>query len=91
MMLFAIAGGLTLSGIVANAYRLIAKKPHTVVGKAGYYLVMLLAGPSVLVENSTRSFRAKECSRAAYAFAVGIAAYWSFMIGLAMIEAGAVI
>ena len=30
------------------------------------------------------SFRKKECSRIAYSFAVSIAAYWAFILGLAM-------
>lgn len=87
LVLFALAGGLTLSGIVANFYRLVASKPQTRLATWTYYGVMLLAGPSVLFENSTRSFRRKECSRSAYAFAVGLAGYWSFMLGLALINA----
>jgi hypothetical protein len=86
LMLFALAGGLTLSGIVANFYRLIASKPHSRIATWAYYGVMLLAGPSVLFENSTRSFRKRECSRGAYAFAVGLAGYWSLVLGLALIN-----
>lgn len=86
LALFALAGGLTLSGIVANFYRLVAKKPQGRLATWTYYAVMLLAGPNVLFENSTRSFRKQECSRGAYAFALGLAGYWSFMIGLAAIE-----
>ena len=91
LMLFALAGGLTLSGIVANFYRMVARKPQTRLATWTYYGVMLLAGPSVLFENSTRSFRKKECSRSAYAFAVGLASYWSFMLGLALINASELI
>ena len=47
---------------------------------------MLLAGPSVLLDNSTRSFPKKECSRNAYGFALGLAAYWSFMLGAILVE-----
>lgn len=83
---FLLAGGLTLSGIVANAYRLVANKPEGLFATCAYYGVMLLAGPSVLFENSTRSFRKKECSRIAYSFAVSLAAYWAFMLGLAMLN-----
>lgn len=89
--LFAIAGGLTLSGIVANFYRLIAKKPQSRLATWIYYAVMLLAGPSVLVENSTRSFRRKECSGFAYGFAVSLAGYWAFLLGLVVIDASAII
>lgn len=91
VMLFALAGGLTLSSIVANFYRLVARKPRTRISTWIYYGVMLLAGPSVLFENSTRSFRRKECSRSAYAFAVSLAGYWSLMLGLAMINASELI
>jgi hypothetical protein len=86
LALFLLAGGLTLSGIVANAYRLVADKPQGMIATCAYYSVMLLAGPSVLFENSTRSFRKKECSRIAYSFAVSIAAYWAFILGLAMLN-----
>ena len=85
MLLFSLAGGLTLSGITANVDRLIAKtKPETCA--ATYYGVMLLAGPSVLLDNSTRSFPKKECSRNAYGFALGLAAYLSFMLGAILVE-----
>ncbi len=86
LTLFSLAGGLTLSGIVANFYRLIARKPEGLMATWAYYGVILLAGPSVLFENSTRSFRQKECSGFAYGFAVSLAAYWAFMIGLVVID-----
>jgi len=87
LLLFSLAGGLTLSGIVANLYRMAVKKePKGRLASWGYYLVMLLAGPSVLVNNSTKSFRKKECSRMAYGFALGLAAYWSFMLGAILVD-----
>jgi hypothetical protein len=86
LVLFALAGGLTLSGIVANLYRLVAKKPKSRAATWVHYGVMALAGPSVLFENSTRSFRKKDCSRAAYGFAVAIATYWAFILGLIVID-----
>ena len=82
LVLFLLAGGLTLSGIVANSYRLLADKPEGRLATWAYYGVMLLAGPSVLFENSTRSFRKKECYCVAYSFAVGLAGYWAFILGL---------
>ncbi len=86
LMLFALAGGMTLSGIVANIYRLVAKKPQGRLAACIHYAVMAVAGASVLLENSTRSFRRRDCSRFAYGFALALAAYWSFMIGLVLIE-----
>jgi hypothetical protein len=86
LLLFSLAGGLTLSGIVANIYRLLAGQPVSRAATWTYYGVMVLAGPSVLVDNSTRSFRKKECSRLAYGFALGLAAYWSFMLGAILVD-----
>ena len=86
LLLFSFAGGLTLSGITANLYRMTAGKPQSRAATCVYYAVMVLAGPSVLLDNSTRSFRRKECSRAAYGFAMGLAAYWAFMLGLGLVE-----
>jgi hypothetical protein len=51
-----------------------------------HYAVMMLAGPSVLFENATRSFRARGCSGLAYGFALAVATYWAFLIGVVMIE-----
>jgi hypothetical protein len=79
--LFATTGGLSLSGIVANLYRILARKPEGAVERLLYLGVMTMAGPSVLIDNATRSFRRNDCSNAAYAFAVGLTAYWSFALG----------
>jgi hypothetical protein len=86
LLLFALAGGLTLSGIAANLYRILARKPVSRPEKAVYYAVMAVAGPSVLFNNATHSFRVKDCSVAAYTFAIMIAAYWSFALGLVIIS-----
>ena len=87
LLLFSVAGGLTLSGIVANLYRMgVKKEPQGHAARCAFYAVMMLAGPSVLVNNSTRSFRKKECSRMAYGFALGLATYWSFMLGAILVE-----
>jgi hypothetical protein len=81
MLLFSLAAGLTLSGIAANLYRLFARKPESRLEHILYLAVMALAGPSVLINNATRSFRGKACSAAAYLFAVTITGYWSFALG----------
>jgi hypothetical protein len=85
-LLFAVAGGLTLSGIAANFYRILARKPVSRSETMVYLAVMAVAGPSVLFNNATRSFRSKACSTAAYAFAVAIAGYWSFALGLVILS-----
>ena len=86
LLLFSVAGGLTLSGIVANLYRLLGKPRQGRAATYTFYGVMLLAGPSVLLGNATRSFRKKECSRIAYGFALGLATYWSFMLGAILLD-----
>jgi hypothetical protein len=43
---------------------------------------MVVAGPSVLIANAAKSFQAKGCSRYAFWLAAAIAGYWSFAIGL---------
>jgi hypothetical protein len=88
-LLFATTGGLALSGIVANLYRLLARKPKGAPERAFYLSVMLLAGPSVLIDNATRSYRNKDCSNAAYALALTLTFYWSLALGLlALVLAG---
>lgn len=86
ILLFAFAGGLALSGIVANLYRILAYRPRGPVGRLCHYTVMALAGPSVLLDNSTRSFHARGCSLAAYGFAVAVAGYWAMLIGAIILE-----
>jgi hypothetical protein len=81
LVMFTIAGGLTLSGIVANIYRLLAAKPKSNGETWVYYAVMVLAGPSVLFDNATRSFRKKECTGWAWMFALGLATYWAMVLG----------
>ena len=43
---------------------------------------MVFAGPNVLLENAASAFKAKSCSRTAFWLAAAIAGYWSFAIGL---------
>jgi hypothetical protein len=82
VFLFAIAAGVTVSGLTANIYRLFGGEPKSKLSTLVHYSVMIFAGPVVLVTNSTRSFRQKECSRAAYALALVFSAYWAFAMGL---------
>jgi hypothetical protein len=86
ILLFSFAGGLALSGIVANLYRILARKPTGSTAAACHYAIMVVAGPSILFENATRSFRTKACSGASYGFAVAIAAYWALLLGMILVE-----
>ena len=82
VLFFALAAGLTLSGITANIYRLLARKPEGRGATILYYGVMVFAGASVLLENATRSYRKKDCSAVAYGFAAALVGYWCFILGL---------
>jgi hypothetical protein len=86
VLMFALAGGLTLSGIIANIYRMLARKPQNQGEKLLYYAVMAFAGASVLLENATRSYRKKDCSAPAYGFAIAIVGYWCFVLGLGVLS-----
>jgi len=82
VILYALAAGFTASAIVANLYRLVADKPQTETGKTVYMVIMVVAGPSVLFENATKAFRAKGCPGWAFWLAAAVAGYWSFALGL---------
>lgn len=86
LVLFAISAGLTLSGITANLYRLLANEPKSVIENCLYYAVMVFAGPSVLFDNATRTFRKKECSALGWAVALGLATYWAMILGAILLD-----
>lgn len=86
VMMFAVTAGLTLSGIIANIYRIFARKPRGNGETIFYYGVMVFAGASVLLENATRTYRKKDCSAPAYGFAVAIVGYWCFIMGLGVLS-----
>lgn len=88
LVLFATLAGFTASGILANLYRLVARKPETLGARLGYVAVMVVAGPNVLIENAAVSFRARDCSSFAFWLAAAISAYWSFALGLFIIQIG---
>jgi len=86
VVLFATTTGFTASGILANGYRLIADKPQSGAAKSAYYAIMVVAGPNVLLENAAQSLQKKACSRLAFWLAAAVAAYWSFAIGLLVLD-----
>lgn len=88
LVAFATLAGFTASGILGNLYRLVASEPTTLSGRLGYVAVMVFAGPNVLFESAANSFRAKDCSRFAFWLAASIAAYWSFALGMIVIQVG---
>jgi hypothetical protein len=86
LLMFAISSGLTLSGIVANLYRLVSAKPKGDNKNWVYYGVMTVAGPSVLFDNAARTFRRKECTAMALVFALGLAIYWAMVLGAILLD-----
>ena len=83
VVLFATTAGFTVSGILANLYRLIVgNDPRSRSGRTVHLAIMVVAGPNVLLENAANSLRTKACSRLAFWLAALVAAYWSFAIGL---------
>ena len=81
IFLFTIASGMTVAGLLSSIYSLLASEPTTKLGTFVHYAVMVIAGPVVLAGNSTKSFRKKECSTAAFALALALSAYWAFATG----------
>ncbi|HXC55180.1 MAG TPA: hypothetical protein VNU97_07800 [Rhizomicrobium sp.] len=88
LVAFSTLAGFAASGILANLYRMIATKPETLAGRVGYVAVMVVAGPNVLFENASKSFRAKDCSSFAFWLAAAISGYWSFALGMFIIQVG---
>lgn len=86
VFLFAIAAGATASGIIANLYRLAAREQKNKLGTILHCAVMVFAGPVVLAGNSTKAFRKKTCSVAAYGLALALSGYWSFAMGLLILS-----
>jgi len=84
--LFVMTAGLTASGVVANAYRLLVAKAEQTRGRALYLAVMVVAGPSVLFDNAARARRKKECSNIAFGLATAVSFYWSLAIGIFVVE-----
>jgi hypothetical protein len=86
VFLFAIAAGVTASGLLASLYRLIAREPRTRIETALHYGVMVVAGPVILIGNSTKSYREKQCSRTAYALVIALSGYWCFVTGVIILS-----
>ncbi|MGD0866064.1 MAG: hypothetical protein ABSA49_10970 [Rhizomicrobium sp.] len=87
VVMFATTAGFTASGIIANIYRLLVKqKAEKPVAKISYWAVMVVAGPTVLFDNAARSRKAKTCSAVAFWLAAAISGYWSFALGLFVIQ-----
>ncbi len=88
VVLFATTVGFTVSGILANLYRLIAGEAESSAAKHAYYALMVVAGPNVILEKAADRLRTKACSWIAFWLVAALAAYWSFAIGLFVLDLG---
>jgi hypothetical protein len=84
--LYAMTAGFAASGITANLYRLLVKQSDSSGAKLAYFAVMVVAGPSVVFDKAARSWRTKACSGVAFWLAAAVCSYWSFAIGLFVLQ-----
>jgi hypothetical protein len=90
-LLFSIASGLTVSGIVANLYWLAVKPSVRTEQGIAHSLVMAIAGPTVWIDRVTRSFRAQKSSGAVCFLTISACLYWAFVIGVFILSIAFVI
>ncbi len=83
VVMFAMAAGFTLSGIVANLYRLLTRQDAS---EEPHLLLMVVAGPNVLLHGAAKSLRAQSVSRPLFWLASAVAGYWSFVLGLFLLN-----
>ena len=82
VVFFAVAAGFTASGIVASLYRIVARSPQSDGETLVRQVVLVVAGPTVFFNAAARLFMTKELSPLLFAFAVVALSYWSFALGL---------
>jgi hypothetical protein len=85
LLLFAVVAGGTASGLVTAGYRLVAATPQTRIAILIYWIVMIVAGPVILIENSTRAFYKETCTVADYSQALALSVFWSLTTGLLLL------
>ena len=83
VVMFAMAAGFTLSGIVESLYRLVARQPAN---EEPHLLVMVVAGPNVLLQGAAKSMRRQNLSQPMFWLAAAVAGYWSFVLGLFLLN-----
>jgi len=83
---FAFAAGLTLSGFVANLYRVLGLRHDTRGGRLVRNIVLVVAGPSVLFENAAQAARAGKCPLFHFWIAAAVSAYWCLALGLLVLN-----
>jgi hypothetical protein len=84
------AAGFVASGIAANVYRVICEqagiKAESQTGKLSRMAVMVVAGPNVLFSTALRHVRAKEWKPVQFWVVTALVSYWSFALGLFVID-----
>jgi len=87
---FAVAAGFTASGIAANLYRCVCEqagiKPESQSGRLSRWAVMVVAGPNVLFSTAMRNMRAKQWKPVQFWVITMLVSYWSFALGLFLID-----
>jgi hypothetical protein len=83
--LFAISAGFTVSGIVANSYGLLTRGREQTLLSTPIALAAVI-GPNILLETAATSFRKRSCSGFAFWLAASVSAYWSFVLGLFLLD-----
>jgi|SRR5581483_11170039 len=86
--LFAIAAGFTASGIVTSLYRLFAGTQPGKLWQRAFWAVIAVAGPIMLIEKAAKAKRAQSISRYGFWAATALCGYWSFAIGLFVLQLG---
>ena len=84
MLLFAFAGGLTLSGLVVSCYRVLATV-STEENPLFYYPVIAFAGASILMENVVRCRKSEQVGVSVVAAMCSF--FWSSMLGMLLLSA----
>jgi hypothetical protein len=86
LLFFSIAAGFTASAIVANLYRISGFQAETPRGELVRLAVLVIAGPSVLLESALRGFNAKDWRAASFWLVTAGVLYWSLALGLLVID-----
>ena len=85
-VLFAVAAGFTASGIVASVYRIVARIPESEGQKMVRQVVYVVAGPTVFFGTATQLLLRKEISPLLFSLAIMALSYWSFALGLIVLD-----
>lgn len=86
LILFAIAVGFTVSGLVATVYQIAGMDPRTTPGKTVRLAIMVVAGPAFLFEKALRGFIDRRWPPMFFWLAAAGILYWSLALGLLLID-----